>query len=107
MNLMSDGRAYEAWKLKGGPKGGKIEALTHDWSRWHVSKYPTKDHVGFMKRVCRRCGEEEFRAIRYDCCPKTGDESNIALWATMCTLSVMMLGSAAVIVVRRKKDGTF
>ena len=110
--LIGDG-SYESWfqwactSTQYG--GGKLNPLGHIWSRWYVLDYPTKTYDGLMERHCERdgCIEQQFRSVRYDCCPQTGDESHIALWATMCALSVIVLGSAAVLAVRRKKNGTF
>ena len=87
---------------------GKLKALGHKWSDWHVGDYPTRTRLGTMEGYCIRpgCNAIECYPIRYDCCPRTGDESHLGLWAAMCALSVVTLGSAAVIAVRRKRNDT-
>ena len=107
------GSSYEDWLTWACTSaelgGGKLGPLGHVWSCWHVCEYPTKNYDGLMVRCCTRegCSARQFHSVRYDCCPKTGDESHIALWATMCALSVIMLGSAGGILLRRRKNGTF
>ena len=42
------------------------DPLGHDWSEWGVSKKATEEKTGLAVRVCKRCGEKEYRTI-----PKT------------------------------------
>ena len=102
-----------------------VEALGHKWSKWTVSKEATSTENGEKVKTCSVCGQQQTKVIpataivpedttvvnnattnttvnakAYDgSTPKTGDNSNIALWVSAFALSL-----AGVLAVVRKKS---
>ncbi len=53
------------------PDEAIIPATGHDWGKWEVIKEPTETEDGKQKRVCKNCGETEFKVI-----PKLGENTD-------------------------------
>lgn len=102
-----------------------VKALGHKWSEWTVSKEATSTENGEKVKTCSVCGQQQTKVIpataivpennntvvnntttnttvnakAYDgSTPKTGDNSNIALWGSALALSI-----AGILAVVRKK----
>lgn len=83
---------------------GDIVALEAHSFRWVIDKQPTATTSGKKHRECQVCGYAE-KAVTIaptdKDIPKTGDESPLLLWGTLCLLSAGVLG--IVWLPRRKK----
>ncbi len=109
---IGDAAALTLWLAKDG--AGYIEPLGHDMGEWEDSKdgkthtraclregcdYTEKEEHVYKDGVCELCEAKEPKPAPAPKAPKTGDESNVALWAVL----VLGLGSGATAVVLKKK----
>ena len=86
------------WKYN----SGMLYPLDHCMGEWKTIYQATETKDGLQKRICQRCGYEEYRSFNMS--PRTGDESQPALWTALLLLSAAGIAVPTVIFVRRKKN---
>lgn len=75
-----------------------VQNEKHSFGNWVVTKEATKTENGSQYRVCSVCGYKETAVIPAGSMPpKTGDESGLALWASLAALSVLGMGAVLVL----------
>ena len=81
-----------------------LKPINHRWSHWRVVRRPTPTKPGLEKCTCYNCGEERYFTIYYNENPKTGDESNMALWISLAAVALLGTAGAFWYMKRKKKN---
>ena len=81
-----------------------IKPTGHRWSHWKVVRRPTPTQPGLEECTCYNCGEEKYFTIYYNENPKTGDESNMALWISLAAVALLGTAGAVWYIKRKKKN---
>ena len=85
--------------------GEKLDLAEHSFGEWIVTRKPTERLSGRRERECTVCDYIDRDRIPATHGPQTGDESNIGLWVTVLSLSVVAAaGTAAYIVIKKKHN---
>ena len=83
--------------------GEKLDLADHSYGEWVITREPTERLSGRRERECTVCGYIDRDRIPATHGPKTADESNLVLWATLLSLSAVAATGTAVYMGYKKK----